>query len=601
MFRKLEIRMTAIWILLSVVGAGAENKPNIVLIITDDQGFGDLGCHGNPRLKTPAIDKLAAQSVELTRFHVCPVCSPTRSSLLTGRYNYRTGIVDTFWGRSMMYPDETTLAEYLIAAGYSTGIFGKWHLGDCAPMRPVDQGFADSLVIRGGGLRQPSDPPGSTGYFDPTLYRSGLATKTKGFCSDIFTDEAIAFIDRNRREGKPFFLYLPFNCPHTPLEIDAASVKPYRSPPMQIDDFPVDGQPIDKDFDPELTAKLYATVTDIDGNVGRLLTALDQWKLAENTIVIFMTDNGPQQSRFNCGMRGKKGSVYDGGIRVPFFVRWPGRLEAGRKADVVAAHIDVTPTLLEACGVREALPGAKPMDGISLLPILEGRAKHVPERTLFFQWHRGNIPELGRAFAARTSRWKLVQSQGVNGTQLPKPLPFELFDMQADPFEMHNQADAHPEIVRQLYSQYSDWYSSVRAEHQFQPPLIKLGRTYEAPANGVTLTQQDWRGPDDKIAGNKYGRWLVDADRGKYQITLQFLAKRKLPKDVPVECRIGSFELKNPKAVKHSTSGLSKEIVFDAIDLPQGPADIEALAVNGTDRTGADFVIVHQLDEPKPK
>src|SRR5438552_8436757 len=190
---------------------------NVVILLADDQGYGDLGCHGNPKIQTRHLDKLASQSVELKYFYVSPVCAPTRASLMTGRYNYRTGVVDTFLGRAQMFGDEVTLAEMLRAAGYRTGIFGKWHLGDNFPLRAMDQGFEESLVHRGGGIGQPSDPPGGSSYFDPLLQHNGRLTEEKGYCSDVFTDAALEFIEQQR--GGPFFVYLAFNAPHTPLQV----------------------------------------------------------------------------------------------------------------------------------------------------------------------------------------------------------------------------------------------------------------------------------------------------------------------------------------------------------------------------------------------
>ncbi|MBI3856220.1 MAG: arylsulfatase, partial [Planctomycetes bacterium] len=325
------MRRLAPLLLLLLAAYGKDRKPNVLLIITDDQGYGDLGCHGNPQIRTPHLDALAKESFRFESFHVCPVCSPTRSSLLTGRYNYRTGVVDTFIGRSMMHPDEVTIAESLAPAGYRTGIFGKWHLGDNYPLRPQDQGFQDCVTIRGGGLGQPSDPPGGDHYTDPTLYKNGKAFKSKGYCTDVFTDATIEFITANK--DKPFFAYVPFNAPHGPLEVPASHLKPYQDAGLKDE-----------------TARVYAMVSNIDDNVGRLLKTLETLKLDKDTIVIFMTDNGPQQERFNGGMRGLKGSVFEGGIRVPFFLRWPGLGGEPRDVKTLTGHIDVMPTLLEACG-----------------------------------------------------------------------------------------------------------------------------------------------------------------------------------------------------------------------------------------------------------
>src|SRR5262245_10062555 len=246
--------------IVAVVSVRAEpaKRPNVVLIITDDQGYGDLGVHGNAKIRTPNLDRLAQQSVRLTHFYACPVCSPTRASLMTGRYNYRTGVVDTYLGRSLMHPDELTIAELLRDAGYRTGIFGKWHLGDNYPLRAIDQGFQEALVCKGGGLTQPSDPPGNS-YFDPVLMHNGKAEKAKGYCSDVFTDAALNFIKQG--SDQPFFVYLAFNAPHDPLQVDQKLVEPYLK--LDLD---------------ATTAKVYAMVENIDANVGRLTNMLDENK-----------------------------------------------------------------------------------------------------------------------------------------------------------------------------------------------------------------------------------------------------------------------------------------------------------------------------------
>jgi arylsulfatase A-like enzyme len=479
------VRRLALFLLL-LGAAPVESKPNIVLIITDDQGYGDLGIHGNKDIRTPNIDGLGAKSCRIDPFLVCPVCSPTRSSLLTGRYTYRTGIVDTFQGRSMMHSDEVTLAEMLGGAGYKTGIFGKWHLGDNYPLRPQDQGFQECLTIRGGGLGQPSDPPGGDHYTDATLYRNGAAFKSKGYCTDVFTDGALQFIDANK--DKPFFAYIAYNAPHTPLEVPA-------------------GYPLDPKL-PEVTAKVYAMVQNIDDNVGRLLKKLDELKLADNTILIFMTDNGPQQARYNAGLRGLKGTTYEGGIRVPFFLRWPAGLKETRKVEAPFAHIDVVPTLLEAAGV--AAPAGIKMDGMSFLPWLKSD-KAAPDRTLFFQWHRGDEPEKYRACAARGTRYKAVWSK-------PDAKP-ELFDLQEG--EKVDVSLEHPDIVARLTREYAAWYDDMKATRGFAPPRITLDPTNETP---IVLTRQNMRGSGPKTTGI----WLVDVPQEhRFHVKLWFKAPRE--------------------------------------------------------------------------
>jgi arylsulfatase A-like enzyme len=287
---------------------------------------------------------------------------------LTGRYNYRTGVVDTYLGRSLMHPDEVTLAEMLATAGYRTGIYGKWHLGDNYPMRAIDQGFQEALTLNGGGIGQPSDPPGGESYFDPILFARGKPQKIPGYVSDVITSGALEFIEQNR--SRPFFTYVAFNAPHTPLEVPEKYYQTYRQMNLTLADFPSAGHPLPQDFDPEITARIYGMVENIDDNVGRLLQKLDELKLSENTIVIFLTDNGPQQPRYNAGMLQRKGSTHEGGIRVPCFLRWPGKFTPGRKVDRIAAHIDLAPTLLEISAVKK--PAAVSFDGISLLPLLKG-------------------------------------------------------------------------------------------------------------------------------------------------------------------------------------------------------------------------------------
>jgi len=468
-------------LLVLLAAATQDRRPSVLLIITDDQGYGDVGIHGNPQIRTPHLDALAKEGFQFDAFHVQPVCSPTRSALLTGRYTYRTGVVDTFQGRSMMHADEVTLAEMLGGAGYRTGIFGKWHLGDNYPLRAMDQGFQESLTIRGGGLGQSSDPPGGDHYTDATMYRGGKPVKTKGYCSDVITDAAIDFV--KAAKDKPFFTYVAYNAPHTPLEV------PTNGDLQRYKDAGLD----------DVTAKVYAMVTNIDDNVGRLLQSIDD----PNTIVIFMTDNGPQQKRYNAGMRDLKGTVYEGGIRVPFFFRWPALKVAPRKVAVTGAHIDVVPTLLEAC--RVARPAGVKLDGLSLLPFLGAQEPPAPDRTLFFQWHRGDVPEKFKACAAHDGRWKLVWP-------LQKAPP-QLFDLHTDPSEKKDLATEHPEVVVRMTKAYEAWFEDVKKTREFEPPRIVLGTPHEDP---VLLTRQDMRGSKS---------WLVEISKEtRFDVTLYFKA-----------------------------------------------------------------------------
>jgi arylsulfatase A-like enzyme len=554
--------------------AAPSSHPNIVLIMTDDQGYGDLGVHGNPQIKTPNLDRFARESVRLKNFFVCPVCSPTRASLMTGRYNYRTGVVDTYIGRSLMYPDETTIAEILEAGGYRTGIFGKWHLGDNYPLRAIDQGFQVALVHKGGGVGQPSDPAGSTGYFDPILMANGKEHRYPGYCSDIYTDAAIEFI---RAAGKdPFFTYLAFNAPHSPLQVPDQDLEAYKGVDLSFPAFPKIGNPLPGVANVEATAKLYAMVSNIDANVGRLLAMLDAEKLADNTIVIFLTDNGPGSVRFNAGMRGYKGTVYEGGIHVPCYIRWPKHLRAGRVVEPIAAHIDILPTLVDAVGLK--IPQNLKIDGKSLLPLLEGKNDvQWPDRGLFFQWHRGDAPELGRAFAVRTERYKLVGPEPIPKPGQPKPeLPEpELYDLQSDPYENQNVAENHRELAAILHDTYRSWFRNVSSTRGFDPPRIQIGTPHENP---TVLTRQDWRGPRASWNRDGFGFWEIEAPQaGTYDVSIRYT-----PRAESAEAHLTA----GPVRARQKTEPGSQLCTFRSVKIPSGRFRVEAWLGADKDKTG---------------
>ncbi len=556
-------------------------RPNVLVIITDDQGYGDLGVHGNPKIKTPQLDEFASQSVRLKNFYVSPVCAPTRASLLTGRYNYRTGVVDTYRGRAMMHPDEVTLAEMLASAGYRTGIFGKWHLGDNAPLRPIDQGFQESLVLKGGGIGQASDPPGGGSYFDPILQNNGKAERFKGYCSDIYARAASEFI--HKPDQRPFFAYLAFNCPHEPLLAPEPELAKYRSMNLALKEFPQLGQPIPPGFaaPAEMVARVYAMVTNIDTNVGKVLKSLEETGAAANTIVVFLTDNGPAHVRFNAGLRGWKGSVYDGGIRVPCYIRWPGQLPSGGTVDRIAAHIDLTPTLLDACGVSP--PASVRFDGQSLLPLLRGtQTAGWPDRTLYFQWHRGDEPELGRAFAARSQTYKLVRHEPPLGAS--KPPALELYDMERDPYELHDISRDHPDRLKSMYAAYKAWFNDVSSTRGFKAVRIALGAPGENP---TILTRQDWRGPHAGDEPNALGFWEVDVARtGRFDITLHFT-----PRYFPTTAHIA---LGRSKCEQYLTPK-ETECTFKAVALPAGPGRLEAWITGNKATAGVLDMTVRRL------
>lgn len=553
----------------------AADRPNVLVVITDDQGFGDLGYHGNPVLKTPNIDAFAKASVRMTQFYVCPVCSPTRSSLMTGRYNYRTGVVDTFIGRSMMHPDEVTLAEVLCEHAYRTGLFGKWHLGDCYPMRPQDQGFDEVLMLRGGGIAQPSDPPGGSSYTDPILFRNGEQKKFTGYVTDVITDAAIEFI--TAKSNKPFFTYVAYNCPHAPYQVSDADWKPYRGIDLGPDAFPKFGSPwAGKKLNQDDIGRAYGMIANLDKDFGRLLS-----KVPENTLVIFLTDNGPGGVRWNAGLRNRKGTVYEGGIRVPCFVQWKGRLPEAKDVDGPTAHIDLAATILEACGC--SFPKNVAIDGRSVLRLWKGEELAWPERHLFFQWHRGDVPEEGRAFAARGPRYKLVQAAGVApGKFTPK---LELFDLANDPYEEKDLAAEKPEIVKDLQTRYEAWFRDVKSTRNFAFPRIHLGSSKEKV---TTLTRQDWRGPKAGWTPESEGHWDVTVKSdGKYRITLDF--------DAAKDARKASVKIGDASATSDIASGTTR-VEFESLTLTKGDVTVEAW-LEGDKRIGVKYAAVERIED----
>ena len=510
----------AFWAGAKSIGCAVKKKrPNVVLILTDDQGYGDLGCHGNPDIRTPRLDRFSTESSRFTNFFSCPLCSPTRASLLTGRYNYRTGVVDTWVGLAMMRPEERTISELLREAGYRTGIFGKWHLGDHFPLRPQEQGFEECLVHKGAGIGGRSNPPGNL-YYDPVLYHNEVAKEYKGYCTDIFFHAATEFIETHTAE--PFFVYLPTNIPHVPLEIAAEEVVPYTNAGLD-----------------ETTARHYAMLANLDTNFGRLLDTLERLGLAEDTIVIFMSDNGPAfGNRYNAGLRDQKGSVYDGGIKVPFFVRLPGGLQGRSEVDRIAAAIDVLPTILDLCHV--SLPRDLQLDGVSLSPLILGATRNWPDRTLFFQQCRPDregidAPRLFTHCAARNQRHKIVMSARPPSERMTQAVSLEkteLYNMIVDPGEIRDIASQNPDIVKRMREEYERWFRDVTAG--LAPVRIHLGSPQQNP---LVLNNQDLYGPQSVAAYSSHsklsrnpkeepdgtGVWNVHVVRaGRYRITLRF-------------------------------------------------------------------------------
>jgi arylsulfatase len=492
--------------------------PNVILIITDDQGYGDLGYTGNSQIKTPVIDNFANKSVRFTNFYVSPVCAPTRSSLMTGRYSLRTGIRDTYNGGCTMASGEFTIAEMLKQADYLTGLFGKWHLGDNYPSRPMDQGFDETLMHLSGGMGQVGDFTTSnqkdSSYFNPVLWHNGQKESFKGYCSDIFALNAIKFIEKNK--NNPFFCYLSFNAPHGPLQVPDSYYQMYADIDPSVDF--EKNNPLQlkmSEQDKEDARKVYGMVTNIDDNIGKVLQKLKDLGIEENTIVIFMSDNGPQQLRYTAGLRDKKGSVYDGGTRVPFFLKYPALTKKSNDVKTMTAHIDVLPTLSELCHVD--LPKDRKIDGKSLVPLIKGEKVDWSDRSLFTYWTR-KYPELYNSMAIQKAGYKLVGQTDYNATIEQ----FELYNLKEDPYEQHNIVSKNKEIAKNLKMELDKIYQElILSENLTRQPRIVIGSEKENPLilnrNDADGTRGLW--DQEEI----FGKWNVHIVKGHYNFRFKFI------------------------------------------------------------------------------
>ncbi len=485
--------------------------PNVLLIITDDQGYGDLSIHGNPHLQTPHIDKLGREGVRFDRFYVNSFCAPTRAALLTGRWPLRTGCHGVTHNKEAMKPSEVTLAEALKGAGYRTACIGKWHNGEQFPFTPAGQGFEHVLGFNNGHWNN---------YFDATLLRGHVPEPTKGYITDVLTDEAMRFISERQKE--PFFCYLAYNAPHSP----------YQVPDAYFDKFKARG------FEANVAA-FYGMCENIDDNVGRLLAHLDRLKIAENTLVLFLTDNGGTAGVkiYNADMRGGKTSVHEGGTRVPLFMRWHAAKWSPHLVKEIASHIDLFPTILDLCAVK--VFGLK-LDGMSLKPLLQSSGSW-PERTLFTH---NPIDETNKyPGAVRTQRHRLVREiQGSAGGSKARAndasaRPWQLYDMEADPGQEKDIAAEHPDLVQKLAARYDSWFADISTEGLRRYPL-SVGHAEHNPVE-LHAPQAFYDKPLKFASGPGFANdWLTGwtdpaakvwfeigvARAGRYEVALAFAA-----------------------------------------------------------------------------
>ena len=501
--------------LLFVQSAVCATPPNVILIMTDDQGYGEMSCHGNPVLKTPNLDQLHAQSLRLTDYHAAPMCTPTRGQLLTGLDSARNGAINVSSGRTLLRPELPTMADIFADSGYATAIFGKWHLGDNYPFRPQDRGFQETLWFPSSHINSTPDF-WDNDYFDDTYICNGERKKFKGYCADVFFDQAMHWMAHMANQKKPFFLYLPTNTPHQPHYAPAEDLAAIEAA-FQTNPLP--------NITPELKEKLIpylAMIRNIDTNIGRLEEFLRSNNLIENTILIFTVDNGTTFGHlyYPCGMRGWKTTLWEGGHRVPFFLRWPaGGLASPQDIKGLTQSQDVLPTLIDLCSLKK--PSGSRFDGISLAQIFKGQQSVPDDRTLIINysrmpWTSYPYPD-ARSVMRREGagvlwkRWRLLEDR-------------ELYNLENDPMQRNNVIAQHPEIAARLRGRLDAWWSEVK-DIANDPQRVIIGNDADNP---TLLTACEWLDVfiDQQIqvrrADRKNGWWELQVDQpGTYEFELR--------------------------------------------------------------------------------
>ena len=493
-------------------------RPNVIVVMTDDQGYGDLSCHGNPIIETPHLDQLHGQSVRLTDFHVAPMCTPTRGQLMTGRDAARNGAINVSSGRTLLRAELPTLADVLGQAGYQTGIFGKWHLGDTYPYRPQDRGFQETLWFPSSHINSVPDV-WDNDYFDDTYRRNGTLTKYEGYCTDVFFEEAISWMKARAEAEEPFFVYLPTNAPHTPYWLPDS----YRQAMKKKVDAAGASGKLGEMSDTRRLAltEFLAMIKNIDDNMGKLETFLSDAKIRENTIVIFLTDNGSTMGAeyYNAGMWGRKTQLWEGGHRVPCFIRYPnGRLGQPRDIAGLTQVQDLFPSILDLAGLETEVE----VDAMNLGPVLRGESAVPEDRMLVINYSRMPIgleypspdsPSRMRRSGAAVlwKRWRLLEDR-------------ELYDLSKDSLQRSNVITSHPEVAAKMRKHLDDWWAAVEPMANAAQP-VAIGHPAENP---VMLTACEWldvfidQQKQVRRADRKNGWWELDvAEKGDYEFELR--------------------------------------------------------------------------------
>ncbi|MFM7095798.1 MAG: arylsulfatase [Gemmataceae bacterium] len=518
---------------------GKGGSPNIVIFLADDQGWGDLSCNGNKMLKTPNIDSLAKNGLRLDRFYVCPVCSPTRAEFLTGRYHPRTGVRGVSTGLERLNLDEKTIADSFKSAGYATAAFGKWHNGSQWPYHPNARGFDEYYGFTSGHWGE---------YMNPPLEHNGHPVRGKGFTVDDFTDHAIDFIEKNSR--KPFLVYLPYNTPHSPFIVPKTFWNNFKDRVITQR-----GQEGDRE-DVDVTRAVLAMCENIDANVGRVLSKIEKLGLKENTIVLYFSDNGPNSFRFNGGMKGRKGSTDEGGVRSPCFISWPGKLPSGKTISQISGAIDLHPTLVSLAGVKRI--GDKPMDGKDLSRLFFNPEMDWPDRMIFSNW--------GGKTSVRTQQYRL-DDKGA------------LFDMGSDPGQTKNIAANEPRITKQLVDAVQIWRREVipkKSDERPIPvgfaemPITPLPARDATFSGGIKRSANapncsyfvNWKSREDRI------QWDIEVHmNGEYRVEILYACPEK---DTGSTIEVGFNET---KLVAKIVQGWDPPLITDQDVIPRPPAE----------------------------